>query len=57
MKVEYNGICIKVLRHHPLPCKNCAFSQTSVCITRPKFNYVLCGLNGLEKDLGYIFKV
>ena len=57
MKIEYGGICINVLRHYPLPCKKCAFSQTSVCTTIPKFNYIFCGLNGFEKDSGYIFKV
>ena len=57
MKVEYNEICANVLRHYPLPCKKCAFLQTSVCTDRPKFNYMFCRLNGLEKDQGYIFKV
>ena len=57
MKVEYDGICANVLRHYPLPCRRCAFLQTSVCKHRPKFDYIICGLNGFEKDPGYIFKV
>lgn len=57
MKVEYDGIYTNVLRCHPLPCKECAFSQTFVCALRPNFNYILCGLNGFEKDSGYIFNL
>ena len=57
MKIEYDGICANVLKDCPLPCKRCAFSQTLVCTNRPKFNSVLCGLNGFETDLGYIFKI
>lgn len=56
MKVEYNEICANVLRHCPLPCNRCAFFQTFAC-NRPNFDYILCGLNGFEKDPGYIFKV
>lgn len=57
MKVEYDGICTNVLRHHPLPCTRCAFLQTSVCTIRPKFDNMLCIFNGFEKDSGYIFNL
>lgn len=57
MKIEYDGIRANVLRHCPLPCKRCASNKTFVCTNRPNFNYILCGLNGFEKDPGYIFKV
>lgn len=57
MKVEYDGVYANVLKHCPLPCKRCAFCQTFVCTSSPKFNYMFCRLNGLEKDQGYIFKV
>jgi hypothetical protein len=57
MKIEYAGICANVLKHCPLPCTRCVFNQTFVCTSRPNFNYISCGLNGFEKDPGYIFKV
>lgn len=58
MKIEYDGTCANVLRHCPLPCLRCAFFQTSVCSpSKPIFNYILCNLNGFEKDPGYIFKL
>lgn len=57
MKIEYDGICANVLKDCPLPCKRCSFNQTFVCTSRPNFNYILCGLNGFEKDPGYIFKI
>lgn len=60
MKIEYDGICTNVLKHCSLPCKRCAFFRTFVCPptpSKPIFDYVLCNLNGFEKDPGYIFKV
>lgn len=58
MKIEYDGVCANVLRHCPLPCLRCAFFQTSACLpSKPISDYILCGLNGFEKDRGYIFKV
>ena len=58
MKIEYDGICANVLKSCPLPCLRCAFFQTSACPpSKPISNYILCSLNGFEKDPGYIFKV
>lgn len=57
MKIEYDGICANVLKDCPLPCERCAFYQTFVCTNRPNLDYILCGLNGFEKDPGFIFKV
>lgn len=57
MKIEYDGICANVLRCNPLLCKKCAFFQNCMRIDKPCFTYIDCGLNGLEKDSGYIFKV
>lgn len=57
MKIEYAGICANVLKYCSLPCARCAFYQTFVCTNRPNLDYILCGLNGFEKDPGYIFKI
>lgn len=57
MKIEYGGICANVLRHYPLLCTRCVFFQTFACTNKFIFNYVLCSLNGFEKDPGYIFKI
>lgn len=57
MKIEYDGVCANVLKNCPLPCKRCAFDQTLICTNKPNFDYILCSLNGFEKDPGYIFKV
>lgn len=57
MKIEYNGICANILKDCPLPCPRCVFIEHRVCIGRYKFNYLSCGIDGFEKDPGYIFKI
>ena len=57
MKINYNEIYANVLKCCPLPCQRCAFFKTSVCPKISEFNHTFCGLNGLEKGPGYIFKI
>lgn len=57
MKVEYAGICANVLKYCSLPCSRCVFIDYRKCIGRYKFDNLSCGIDGFEKDLGYIFKI
>lgn len=56
MKVEYNGLCANVLRQCPLPCSRCVFLNQHIC-SRRKFHHLSCGIDGFERDPGYIFKI
>lgn len=57
MKIEYAGICANVLKYCSLPCPRCVFIDYHKCIGRYKFDNLSCGIDGFEKDPGYIFKV
>jgi hypothetical protein len=57
MKIEYAGICANVLEYCPLPCPRCVFIDYRKCIGRYKFDNLSCGIDGFEKDPGYIFKL
>lgn len=57
MKIEYASICANILKYCSLPCSRCAFADSRVCIGRYKFDNLSCGIDGFEKDPGYIFKV
>lgn len=57
MKIEYADICANVLKYCSLPCARCAFADSRVCIGKYKFDNLSCGIDGFEKDPGYIFKV
>lgn len=56
MKIEYNKLCANVLRRCPLPCYRCVFLNQRVC-SRRKFYHLSCGIDGFERDSGYIFKI
>lgn len=51
MKIEYNKLCANVLKQCPLPCYRCAFLNQRVC------SNFSCGIDGFERDSGYIFKI
>lgn len=57
MKIEYDGICANVLKDCSLPCIRCAFIDYRKCIGRYKFDNLSCGIDGFEKDPGYIFNL
>lgn len=57
MKIEYNKLCANVLRRRPLLCYRCAFLNQRMWCHKHQFYHLSCGIDGFERDPGYIFKI